>query len=96
MTFPAGPLRRVVREGCLDHGAALVARRPEDLLQERIDEAISVVIGIDHDEVDGPDEATGAHGWPESENRSTDNLASGFSHEDARLREVDQLSEQVA
>jgi len=35
MTFQAGPLHRVVGEGCLDDAAALVARRSEDLLQQQ-------------------------------------------------------------
>ena len=95
VTLQAGPLRRIVGQGRLDDAAALVARRSEDLLQERVGHAVRVVVGIDHDEVDGADEAAGRDGRPEGEDRTSDDLAPGFGDEDARLREVDQLSEQV-
>src|SRR6478672_11181752 len=47
MTLQAGPLRRVVGKGRLDDAAALVARRPEELLQQRVGDAVRVVVGID-------------------------------------------------
>ena len=96
MTLQTGPLRRVVREGRLDDGAALVACRPEELLQQRVGDAIRVMVGIDHDEVHGADEATGPDGRTEGENRASDHLAPSLGDEDAGLREVDQLSEQVS
>ena len=95
MTLQAGPLRRVVREVCLDDAAALVACRAEELLQQRVGHAIRVMVGIDHDQVHGADEATGPDGGPEGEDRTSDHFAPGLGDEDACLREVDQLSEQV-
>ena len=44
----------------------------------------------------GADEATGPDGWTEGEDRASDHFAPGLGNEDARLREVDQLSEQVS
>ncbi len=96
MTLQTGPLRWVVRKGCLDDAAALVARRSKDLLQQRIGNAVCVVVGIDHDEVHGADEATGPDGWAKGEHRASDHFAPGFGNEDAGLREIDQLSEQVS
>ena len=95
MTFQTGPLRRVVRQGCLDDAATLVARRTEELFQERIGDAVRVMVGIDHDQVHGADEATGPDGWTEGEDRTSDHFAPGLGNEDARLGEIDQLSEQV-
>src|SRR5436190_15491931 len=95
VTLQAGPLRRVVRESCLDDAAALVARRPEDLLQQRVRDAVRVMVGIDHDQVHDADEASSPNGWTEGENRSSNHVASGLGNEDARLREIDQLSEQA-
>jgi hypothetical protein len=63
VTFPAGPLRWVVRQRRLDDAAAFVLCRPDDLLEERVGDAIGVVIGIDHEQVDRSDEASGSNGW---------------------------------
>src|SRR5439155_11232004 len=54
-----------------------------------------VMVGIDHDQVHDADEASSPHGWTEGENRSSNHVASGLGNEDARLREIDQLSEQA-
>jgi hypothetical protein len=96
VTLQAGPLHRVVGQGCLHDAAALVARRSKHLLEERIGDAIRIVIGIDDDEVDGADEAAGTNRGSKREDRAPDDLAPRLGNEDARLREVDQLSEQVA
>src|SRR6266566_5199883 len=96
VTLEAGPLRQIVWQGHFHEGAALVACRPEDLLQERVDDAIRVVVRIDHDEIYRADEAAGLDRGSKREDRASDHLAPGLGDEDACLREIDQLSEQVS
>ena len=96
MTFPTGPLRCVLRQRRLDDAAALVLCRPDDLLEEGVGDAIDVVIGIDHEEVDRSNEAPGPDGRAKGENCPTHHLAPSFGNEDAGLRKVDQLSKQVS
>jgi hypothetical protein len=96
VTLQAGPLRRVVGQRRFDDAAPLVACRTEDFLEQRVGDAVRVVVGIDHDQVHGPDEATRPDGRSQREDRASDHLAPGLGDEDARLGEVDQLSEQVS
>ena len=56
-SFQARPLHRIVRLDRLDDGAALVAGRSKQLLDEGFGDAIGVVAGIDDQEVDGPDDS---------------------------------------
>lgn len=95
VTLPAGPLRRVVCEGRLDDAATLVLGRPDDLLEKRVGHAIGIMPGIDDQEVHGADEAAGTNRRPQGQDGPTDDLATNLGHEDACLREIDQLSEQV-
>src|SRR4029079_16129363 len=95
MALQAGPLRLFFWKRVSDDAATLVARRSEQLLEQRVDDAVRVVVGIDHDQVHGTDEAAGPDGRTEGEHRASDHLAPSLGDEDARLREVDQLSEQV-
>ena len=95
MSFPAGPLRGVCWQRRLDDAAALVLCRPNDFLDEGVGDAVDVVFRIHDEEIDGAGEAAGDDGWPEGENRPTDDVAPGLGDKDARLREIDQLSEQV-
>ena len=92
---PSGQGRRVVRAGCLDDGAALVAGRADGLLEEGAGDPVGVVVGIDDQEVDGPDEAAGAHRRAEGEDGPADDVALRLGDEDAGLRQVDELAEQV-
>ena len=95
MALQAGPFAGIVGERRLDDATALVARRPQDLLEQRVGHAVRVVIGIDDDQVDDSDEAARPDRGTEGEDRTSDHIAPGLGNEDARLREVDQLSEQV-
>jgi hypothetical protein len=84
-----------LRQGRFHDTAALVACRSDDLLNEGIGHAINVVVGIHHEKVHRPHESAGANRRPEGEDRPADHLTPNLGDEDAGLREVDQLSEQV-
>ena len=81
--------------GRLDDGAALVAGRADDLFDESFGHPIGVVVGIDDQEIDGPDEAAGADRRSEREDGPAHDVPLRLGDEDARLRQVDELAEQV-
>ena len=93
--FQPVQLIRIVRLRDLDDCAALVACGPEHLLEEGVGHVVDVVTRVDQQEVDGADVAAGADGRPEGEHRPTDQFASLFGHEDAGLRQVDQLAKEI-
>ena len=88
--------RVVLRAGRLDERAALVAGRADDLLDESVRHPVGVVVGIDDQEVDGPDEATRADRRSEREDGAAHDVPLGLGDEDARLRQVDELAEQIS
>ena len=79
----------------LDDGAALVAGRPEQLLEERLGDPVRVVLRVDDQEVDGADVAAGSNGRPEREDRAPDDDALRFRDDDAGLRQVDELAHEI-
>src|SRR5215207_7157173 len=64
---PAADRRRIVRAGCLHQGAALVAGRADDLLEEGVRHSVGVMVGIDDQKVDGADVSTCTDGWSKSQ-----------------------------
>ena len=95
MTFPAGPLRRVFGSFGLDEGASLVPGRSDYFVQERLGDPIRVVLWVDDKQIDGSDKPAGSNRRSKRENRPPDHVAPDLGDEDARLGEIDQLSEQV-
>src|SRR4051812_8667006 len=71
--LPAGIGLSVVRPFGFDDGAALVAGRPDQFLQQRLGDPVDVVLRVDDQEVDVADVAAGSNGWPEREDRASDN-----------------------
>jgi hypothetical protein len=53
------------------------------------------VAGIDDQEVDGPDEASGPDRWTKGQDGPTDHGSLRLGDEDAGLREVHELTEQI-
>src|SRR5439155_24958624 len=94
--LPAGPRLWVVREGGFDDAAAFVARRADELLEERVRDPLHLVVRIHDDEVHGPDITSGPDRRPKRENRASDDVAPSLGHEDACLRKIDQLPEQIS
>ena len=92
---PAAQSRWIVRAGRLDLRATLVPGGADDLLEEGIGHSLGIVVWIDDQKVDGPDEATGPHRRPERQDGASDDGTLGLSDEDACLRQVDELTEQV-
>jgi hypothetical protein len=70
--------------------------RSDDLLEQCVGDAIGVVGRVDDEKIDCADEAAGPDRRPQRQHGSTHDLAPDLRDEDARLREIDQLSEQVA
>ena len=93
--FPAGECRRVVRRDSLNDSATLVTRRSEQLFEQRLGDPLGVVRRIDDQEIDRSDVATGANGRSEGEDRTTDNGPPSFGDNDAGLRQVDELAEEI-
>ena len=72
----------------------LLPRRAKGLLHERVGHAIGIVVRVDDQEVDRPDVAAGDDRRPQGEHRPADELPSHLGHEQARVRQVDQLPQQ--
>ena len=92
---PAVECRRVVRADGFHESAALVARRSDEVLQERIRHSVRVMVGVDDQEIDRADEAPGADRGSEGQNGPTHDDALGFGDEDAGLRQIHQLAHEV-
>ena len=95
LAIPAGQLDRVVRQRRLDDGAAFVLRRAKDLLDEHVGDPVGIVPRIDDEEVHRPDVPARPDRRPEGEERRPDDFSSRLRDEHARLRKVDQLSQEV-
>ena len=93
--LPAGPLRWIARKGGFDDAAALVARRADELLEERVRHSVGVMVGVDDQEIDRADEATGADRGSKGQDGPTHDDALSFGDEDAGLRQVDELAHEV-
>jgi hypothetical protein len=93
--LPALSRLGIFRGGRLDDGAALVARRPEDLLDEGVHDPIDVMVGVDHEQIDRADVPAGPDRRPQREDCATDDLSSHLGHEDARLGKVDELAKEI-
>src|SRR5450756_780246 len=87
---PCGSERR------LHDRAALVPRRPEQLLNEDAGHLFLVVARIHDQEIHRTDVAAGLDGRPKGEHRKPGHCAKGFRDEDGGLREKDQLPQQVS
>jgi hypothetical protein len=96
VVLPAGPRRWIVREGCFDDAAALVAGRADELLEERVRDSVHIVTLIHDEEVHGPDVASSPDRRPKREDRASDNVAPSLGDEDTGLWKIDQLSKQVS
>ena len=57
--------------------------------------AIDVVARVDQQQVDGADEAARANRGPQREHGPTDEVAAFLGHENACLRQIDQLAQQI-
>jgi hypothetical protein len=92
---PECPRGRLLGGDGLDETAALVTGRPDDLLEEGLRDALRVMFRVDGDEIDRSDVAAGPDGWSEGEDRAADHETPCFGDEDAGLRQIDHLSQQV-
>ncbi len=79
----------------LDGAAALVARRPQQLLDERLGHEIDVVLRVDHEQIDGADVAAGPDGGSQRQHRAPGKLAATLGHEDAGLGQVHELTQEI-
>ena len=59
------------------------------------DSSFDIVSKVDHQEVDGPDVPACADRRSEREDRTADNRLSSLGHEDACLREIHELAQQI-
>jgi len=66
-----------------------------DLLEEGCGDALHVVLRVDNQEVHGADEAAGSDGRSKREDRASNHDALRLRDEDARLRQVHELAEQI-
>jgi hypothetical protein len=78
-----------------DDGAPLVAGGPEQFLEQGCGDALRVVLPVDHQEIDRADVTAGSNGWPEREDRATDDDTLRLRDDNARLREIDELAHQI-
>src|SRR5687768_8001006 len=72
---PAAEGRRIFRADCLHEGAALVARRADEVLEEGVRHAVRIMVGVDDQEVDRADETTSPDRGSKGQN--------GPAHDDA-------------
>src|SRR5688500_4140455 len=52
---PAAQGRRIVRAYCLHEGAAFVARRADEVLEEGVRHAVRIMVGVDDQKIDRAD-----------------------------------------
>ena len=92
---PATKGRRIVRASCLHDGAALVAGRAESLFEKGLRDPVGVMVGVDDQEIDGADETARSNGRTQGQDGPAHDAAVRLGDEDAGLRQVDQLTEQI-
>src|SRR3990172_522187 len=95
LSLPPGPLGGIVRPRRLDGRATLVGRRSEGLREEGPRHVVRVHVRCDDEEIDRADVAAGPYRGADREDRAAHDLPSPFGDEDAGVRQVDQLPEQI-
>ena len=92
---PAVECRRVVWGDGFHEGAAFVARRADEVLEEGVRHAVRIMVGVDDQEIDRADEPTSADRGPKGQDGPAHDDALRLGDEDAGLRKVHQLAHEV-
>ena len=95
LALPAREVGGVVGLRRLDDAQPLLLAERRHSSSERFAHAIRVVGRVDDEQVDGPDVAAGDDRRTQDEHRPADELAPDLGDEDAGVRQVDELAEEV-